>query len=220
MQVFKVSGSTQVVQALIHARGLFGSSAQKQQLAEQCGGNPGAIKIVAGSIQDIFEGDIEAFLDQEAVLLNGIRRLLEQQFERLSALEQSVMYWLAINRAWITLADLSDDILPTVPRTRLLEVIESLCWRNLIECQQGYYTQQPIVIEYIINRLADKIFSEVANQEIVFFNQHSLLKTNVKEYIRDTQKQLALANFSAHSSNTLKASQHSESQSNSSHFAG
>jgi WD40 repeat protein/DNA-binding SARP family transcriptional activator len=210
VQVFPVMGSTQVAQALIEARGLSGSSAQKQQLAAQYGGNPGAVKIVAGSIQDIFEGDIEQFLDQEVVLFNGIRRLLAQQFERLSVLEQRVMYWLAINRDWISFAELTEDILPAVPRTQLLEAIESLSWRNLIERQQGYYTQQPIVMEYVIDRLVEKIANEIVDQEIDLFNSYSVLKTNVKEYIRDTQQQLILAEIAARIRSNFKTSEQLE----------
>lgn len=212
VQGFPVAGSTQVAQALIEARGLLGSFMQKQQLAEQYGGNPGAIKIVAGSIQDVFEGDIEKFLNQDAFLFNGIRRLLEQQFERLSSLEQSVMYWLAINREWSTIAELADDILPTVPRTRLLEAIESLSWRNLIERQQDSYTQQPIVMEYVVDRLVEKIVHEIINQEVSLFNWYSLLKTNVKEYIRDAQRQLILEEISTRLCSTFKTRQFLETQ--------
>lgn len=165
VRVYPVPGSTQVAQALIAARGLLGSSAQKQRLAKQYSGNPGAIKIVASSIQDIFEGDIKKFFDQEAILFSGIRRLLEQQFERLSVLEQSIMYWLALNREWITLTKLTEDIMPTVPRTRLLEAIKSLSWRSLIEQQQGYYSQQPIVMEYVTARLVEQVVSEINNHK-------------------------------------------------------
>lgn len=212
VQVFSVTGSPQVSQALIEARGLVGSSAQKKQLVEQYGGNPGAVKIVAGSIQDIFQGNIEKFLDQEAVLFNGIRRLLEQQFERLSALEQSVMYWLAINREWIAIADLTEDIIPSVSRTQLLEAIESLSWRNLIERQQGVYTLQPIVMEYVIERFVEKVVNEILNQEIDLFNHYSLIKVNVKEFIREAQKQLILAEVSTRLCSILKSSQKLESK--------
>jgi hypothetical protein len=188
VRVLPVAGSTQVAQALIEARGLLGSSTKKQQLAEQYGGNPGAVKIVAASIEDVFEGDIETFLNQGVVLFNGIRRLLEQQFERLSALEQSIMYWLAIHREWMTIAELTEDMVPAVPRTRLLEAIESLSWRNLIEQKQSEYTQQPIVMEYITNRLVEAIADEITSQDINLFNRYSLLKTSVKEHIRESQQ--------------------------------
>jgi hypothetical protein len=41
------------------------------------------------------------------------------------------MYWLAINRDWTTISELAEDIVPAVPRTSLLEALESLQWRSL-----------------------------------------------------------------------------------------
>jgi hypothetical protein len=34
------------------------------------------------------------------VLFNGVRQLLDRQFARLSPLEETLMYWLAIDREW------------------------------------------------------------------------------------------------------------------------
>ncbi|UBF29985.1 NACHT domain-containing protein (plasmid) [Kovacikia minuta CCNUW1] len=190
VQTFPVAGSWTTARALLENRGLFGSPGQKQQLAERYSCNPFALKIVASSIQDLLDGDIEEFLKQEVVLFSGIRRLLEQQFERLSTLEQSIMRWLAINREWTTIAELSTDTAPPVPRAKLLEVLESLSWRNLIERRQGSYTLQPIVMEYVTDALVEQVGNEIANQTIDVLGNHALLKTNAKEYIRETQQRL------------------------------
>jgi WD40 repeat protein/DNA-binding SARP family transcriptional activator len=193
VQTFPVVGSSTTAQALLERRGLIGSSVQKQQLAERYGYNPFALKIVASSIQDLLDGDIEEFLKQEMVLFNGIRRLLEQQFERLSTLEQSILRWLAINREWTTISELATDTAPPVPRAKLLEVLESLSWRNLIECRQGSYTLQPVVMEYVTDRLVEQVGNEIVNQKIDVLGNHALLKTNVKEYIKETQQRLIVA---------------------------
>jgi len=193
VRTFLVTGSATTAQALLETRRLLGSQAQKQQLAKQYGYNPFALKIVASSIQDLLDGDIAAFLKQEVVLFNGIRQLLAQQIDRLSTLEQSIMYWLAINREWTTIAELAADIVPPVPRARLLEALESLSWRDLIERRRGSYTQQPVVMEYITNLLVEKVGNEIVNQDIDVFDNHALLKMNVKEYIRETQQRLILS---------------------------
>ena len=44
-------------------------------------GNPLALKIVATSIADLFDGDIRRFLDAEVSMFSGIRQLLDQQFQ-------------------------------------------------------------------------------------------------------------------------------------------
>lgn len=66
-----------------------------------------------------------------------MRQLLDRQFARLSAIEKTLMYWLAINREWTTVEELLEDIMPPVSRNRVLDGLESLYWRNLIEKQKA-----------------------------------------------------------------------------------
>jgi WD40 repeat protein len=177
---------------LIQAKGLLGSAVQKQQLRERYSNNPLALRIVATSIQDLFDGEIGQFLEQDTVIFNSVRRLLEQQFERLSQLEQTIMYWLAINREWTTIAQLAEDIVPPIPRARLLEALESLSWRSLIEKRSGSYTQQPVVMEYVTDRLNERIATELTNTQLSLFISHALMKTTLKDYVRESQIRLIL----------------------------
>lgn len=188
----QLSGTPEAAQALIEARELFGSDEQKRVLANQYGNNPLAVKIVASSIQDLFEGDIEQFFQQGTILFNGLRRLLEQQFERLSHLEQTVMYWLAINREWTTIAELAEDIVPAVSRATLLEALESLTWRSLIEKRSGSYTQQPVVMEYVTSHFIEQVATELITKKLNFFIRYALIKTTVKNYVRESQSRLIL----------------------------
>lgn len=187
-----LSGSPEASQALIESKTVFGSAAQKQTLASWYSHNPLAIKIVTSFIQDVFDGDIEQFLQQETILFNGLRRLLEQQFERLSHLERTVMYWLAVNRDWTSIDELTDDIVPEVSRASLLEVLESLAWRSLIEKRLGHYTQQPVVMEYVTSDFTEQIATELVTQRPLLLDRHALLKTTANDYIRQTQACLIL----------------------------
>ncbi|WP_309738006.1 NB-ARC domain-containing protein, partial [Chamaesiphon sp. OTE_20_metabat_361] len=74
-------------------------------------GNPLAIKIAATTIRDLFDGSIHAFLEQGVTLCDGIDTLLRQQFERLSELEQQVLYWLAIDREALSISQLLADFI-------------------------------------------------------------------------------------------------------------
>jgi hypothetical protein len=151
----QLGGSLEAAHALIQAKGLLGSAQQKQQLCDRYGCNPLALKIVATSIQDLFDGEIGEFLAQNTTVFNGLRRLLNRQFERLSPLEKTVMYRLAIKREWTTIAELAADLVPSVSRARLLEALESLSWRSLIKKRSGSYTQQPVVMEYVTDQLTE-----------------------------------------------------------------
>lgn len=187
-----VDGCLDVAYATIATRGLTGSEAHKQQLCQRYDHNPLALKLVATSIQDLFGGDISAFLTHDLVLFNGVRNLLDQQFNRLSPLEQAIMYWLAINREWTPIAELQEDLVPAVSRARLFEALESLRWRSLIEAQSGCYTQQPVVMEYITDRFTEQIAQELSTAELAAFLRYALIKTTIKEYIRESQVRMIL----------------------------
>ncbi|MGD2182528.1 NB-ARC domain-containing protein [Lusitaniella coriacea] len=180
-------GSSEAARALIEAQGLSGSNQEKQELCDRYGCSPLALKIVSTSIQDLFGGNIKAFLQQEIAVFNSIRRLLDRQFNRLCDLEQTLMYWLAINREGTTITELAGDLVPSIPTAHLLEALESLCWRSLIEAQFGRYTQQPVVMEYVTDRLIEQIAQEILQEQIALLNCYALLKAQGKDYIRNIQ---------------------------------
>ncbi len=185
-----LTGSLEASLELLESKGLVGTEVEKRQLCEFYNCTPLALKIVAASIQTLFDGDIATFLAEETMIFNGLKRLLDQQFERLPALEQTIMYWLAINREWTSTQELLNDIVPPTSRTNVLEALESLTWRNLVEKQAGCYTQQPIVMEYVIHRFTTQVATELINQNLSFFARYALIKTTVRDYIRETQFQL------------------------------
>jgi WD40 repeat protein len=158
-----------------------------EELIERYRGNPLALKIAATTIQDLFNGDIGQFLEQGTTVFGDIRTLLANQFDRLSDIERSIMYWLAINRDWVSLADLRDDIVPAVPMPDLLEALESLWWRSLIEKNTSGFRQQPVVMEYVIERLIDKICQEIISEKILLFNRYALIKAQSKDFVRINQ---------------------------------
>ncbi|MGH2415861.1 MAG: NB-ARC domain-containing protein, partial [Microcystaceae cyanobacterium] len=177
----QLDGSLEASQALVQAKGLVGTESQKQVLGDRYSHNPLALKIVAASIRDLFDGEIGTFLQQDTLLFNGMRRLLEQQFDRLSPLEQSVMNWLAINREWTTIAQLQEDIVPAVSQAKLLEALGGLTWRSLIEKRRDSYTLQPVLLEYVTDRLTEKIAAELIDVKLLLFTHYALIKTTVKD---------------------------------------
>lgn len=201
-----LGGSWEASLALIDSKQLVGTDAEKRQLCEFYNCSPLALKIVASSIQSLFEGEIAAFLAEETMVFNGLRRLLEQQFERLSDLEQTIMYWLAINREWTAIAELMADIVPTVAKANLLESLESLTWRSMVERRvpkseakpSSQYTQQPVVMEYVLDRLTQQLATELLTLKLSLFRRFALIKTTVLEHIHQSQKRLILQRVETH----------------------
>ncbi|EDX76625.1 hypothetical protein MC7420_4881 [Coleofasciculus chthonoplastes PCC 7420] len=192
VRTYRLPGLQSEAQELLTAKGLLGTDTDKQQLIQHYNGNPLALNIVATSIQDLFERKIDNFLQQDTLIFNGIRRLLNQQFERLSPLETTIMYWLAINREWTSITELAADILPPVSKAELWDALETLTGRSLVEKQADTYTQQPVVMEYITERFIDRISQELLTKTLSLFLTHALIKTTVKDDIRDSQIRLIL----------------------------
>ncbi|PSN15614.1 hypothetical protein C7293_06450 [filamentous cyanobacterium CCT1] len=207
-----LAGSPEAAMALSEAKGLIGSTEEKRLLANRYGNSPLALKIVANSIQSLFNGEIAGFLAEDTVIFNGLQRLLDQQFRRLAELERTVMYWLAINRDWTSISELVADIQPAVSRPQLLEALESLRGRNLIETQAGRYSQQPVVMEYVSDRLIEQITHELASADLVLFLRHALIKTTVNDYLRDSQLRLILQPIARQFSQTFGAEAAQEQQ--------
>ena len=146
----QVSGLPQLeAQEILKDKGIVGLEDESKQLIEQYNGNPLALKLAATAIQSLFGGDVLKFLEQGTVVFGDIWELLDQQFNRLSALEKQVMYWLASRRRWVTLSELQEDCFSTVSQRELLEALESLQQRCVIEKHSASFTLQSLIMEYM-----------------------------------------------------------------------
>jgi WD40 repeat protein len=195
-------------QKLFEVKGLYGSKSEFTKVVERYAGNALALRIVATTIKDVFNGDTSEFLKQDMVAFGDICHLLNQQFSRLSDLEKEIMYWLAINREPVLLLELHEDIVSQIPLQKLLEAIESLVRRSLIEKttleqeldstptflkkSAATFTLQPVVLEYVTSRLVELICEEIVTQKINLFRSHALMKATAKDYVRNAQVRLIL----------------------------
>jgi WD40 repeat protein len=177
---------------ILEKKGLSGTEHEKNELVEKYRGNPLALKIVSTSIREIFYGNISEFLQEGAVVFNGVRNLLEQQFDRLSNLEKKVMYWVAINRDLVSISDLKEDILPPISKQKLLETVESLRSRFLLEKGTSGFTQQPVVMEYMTEQLIEKVYQELMAEQVSMFMNYALTKAQAKDYVRESQGRIIL----------------------------
>ncbi|MEB3216716.1 MAG: NB-ARC domain-containing protein [Nostocales cyanobacterium 94392] len=185
--------SYQECQLILAQKGLSTSATQVNKLVECYAGNPLALKIAATTIEELFDGDIADFLEVDTIICGEILDLLDQQFHRLSILEKQIMYWLAINREWVSLKDLQSDIIDAVKTRDLLAALEALQSRCLIETQSGKFTQQPVVMEYvIIEELIEQVAQAIYHNEIQILNKFALIKAQTQDYLRNAQIQFIL----------------------------
>ena len=201
-------------QAILRSLRLKASDSESRSLVERYCGNPLALKIVSVTIQDVLSGQVSEFLSQTSAVFGDIRELLEQQFNRLSSLEIEIVYWLAINCEPISLSSLQEDIVSPIPQLKLLEALESLRRRSLLEIFGINFSLQPVIMEYVTTRFIEQVCQEISSGQLIWFKSHALLKATAKDYVRETQVRLLLQRASDELLNVFKSKSNIENQLN------
>jgi transcriptional regulator with XRE-family HTH domain len=177
---------------VFEVKGYSGSEAEVSPLIERYSGNPLALKVIATTLQEFFDGNVAQLLEQEILFFGDIWKLLSEQFNRLTPVEKQIMYWLAIERDWTSLDDLHKNLFPTVTAREILEALDSLQRRSLLEKKLGRFTQQPVVMEYVTNQLLEQAFQEIKTGQIAVFNTVALIKAQAKDFVRESQTRFIL----------------------------
>jgi WD40 repeat protein len=182
--------------AIFRQKGAFtGSEAQWQTLIHHYCGNPLALKMVAAATQDLFNGSIAevlTYLAQGTFIFGDICDLLSRQFNRLSEAEQKILYWFAIHREPVAIADIRQSAIGLAAQQNVPQQINSLLRRSLLEKTDGLFFLQPVVMEYVTERLIQKICTEFVTQQLDVLQSHSLIRVQTKDYVREIQVRLIL----------------------------
>lgn len=166
VRVLEIKGlGSEAAQQILKSKGISGTETQNQQLNNCYQGNPLALKFAASSIKDLFSGSIAEFLAQKTLVLPGIRHLLDEQFSRLTPLEKKIMYWLAIEQQPLLTKKLLESIIPPVSARELLEALESLHRRYLIEKNSAGLGEQHLIMEYITEKFMEQAYLEISQRK-------------------------------------------------------
>ncbi|MEM9948494.1 MAG: hypothetical protein AAF810_20870 [Cyanobacteria bacterium P01_D01_bin.36] len=155
-------------------------------------GNPLALNLVLKRIQNIFNGDIADFLAQDDPFFEDINELLDWHFVRMNSVEQEILYWLAINREPTSVSVLKYDCLPLNSLHSVTNTLDSLRLRLPINIARSGFVLQPVIIEYLTNKLIKTVCDEIQSGNINWLNRICLQKGLAKTYIRETQNRLIL----------------------------
>lgn len=185
-------------QNLLEARGVMGNAQAEATLVQRYSGNPLALKLVARTIQEFFDGDIDAFLDDELPIFDDIRTVLKEQFARLTPLERELLIWMAIEREPVTWTKLAENLVNVPSRRESLEALRALQRRSLLEKTGQGFVLQNVVTEYITDYLIEHLYQEIVHavsgeEKFDLFHRYALLQAQAMEYVRQSQVQLILA---------------------------
>lgn len=178
---------------VLNNRGLYGDDESWQKLVSGYSGNPLALKLASEPISEVYGGDIEAFLKGSVSIVTGVRDLLDTHFSRLTLLERSVLYWLAIEREALPPDALLKNFVENISETELLEALRWLRRRSLIEQNASGLTLQNMVMEYMTGRFVGLMVDEIEAEFPMLLSNFTLMKGDAKEYVRKSQYALFVA---------------------------
>ncbi|MEH1916536.1 NB-ARC domain-containing protein [Nostoc sp.] len=160
------------VEEIFKTKGVFwGSTGDLHQLIESYAGNPLALNIAFNKIDKLFDGNISEFLNQKTLVFGEISQLLKENFKRVSDTENIIIEWLASNPQPASITELRSQISPKIPTPQLLDALESLQERSLVEKNANLFSVSPMIREYINHQLIQNKIS-----------------TNIKQRQRPSQK--------------------------------
>ena len=182
--------------ALLTGKQLLGSTDEWAGLVERFAGNALALKVVGESIREVFGGELGAFLNEpeSPTVFGGIRRVLDEQFERSSTVEQKVLRVLAVEREPVSIAHLLAALGPRHGRGVVLEAVEALRRRSLVEradaAGAAAITLQSVALEYVTDGLVERIADEIARGRPERIVELPLIQALAKDHVRQTQERL------------------------------
>ena len=190
-----------------------------QEVHAHYDGNPLALKIATLAAVEMTGGLGEKMLELYPLMKAGkikfqsIDDSLSRQFDRLSEIEQQLVYWLAIEREPITGRELRANLViyPHAPG-EIINALQSLARRCVAVCanssrdrlRQRKWSIQPVMTAYVTRRLIDRFVTELeldssTNIQITdiqgrFFhlNHYAIVQPKNTDRIRQTQRQFIL----------------------------
>lgn len=196
VRTMKMTGlSSAPSQAMLADQDLFGPPDAWEVFVHYYNGNPLALKIAGATVRDVFGGDLAAFLREAPVTLHTLDQLLGHQFEQLSALEQDILFWLAIERDPVPLDDLRRNFLTEISSNELLAGLLSLFQRSLIErSEQGaVFSLLPVLLEFMTDRLVNVVNKQIINRTLEAISKYALIKAMSPDYVRDSQMRMIVS---------------------------
>ncbi|MEZ4860127.1 MAG: BTAD domain-containing putative transcriptional regulator [Caldilineaceae bacterium] len=205
-------------QQLLRTHRVVGEEATMRALLGCYSGNPLALKLVADTIDELFAGNVAAFLQEETPFFADIGAVLDQQFARVSPLEVELLTWLALEQEPVTSQTLWENLVAPPAKRDFLTALHTLVRRSFVQTQGELFSLQNVILEYTRNRLVHLIGEELTNDKMTrwqedtskaeashlvtlsshhpllqsAFNRYALLKAQAKAYVRASQQRLVL----------------------------
>jgi NB-ARC domain len=151
VRVFRLQGlQVTDIQEIFSTKGTFrGRTDDWQQLMEIYAGNPHILNRIAITIQQLFDGNITEFLNQKITVFGRFINDLDAEFDYLSDVAKATIQSMVLNHQPISFSELRTKMPFSISSQELLEALEILQARFLIDAKAGMFSLQPMMLEYV-----------------------------------------------------------------------
>jgi hypothetical protein len=177
---------------LLKEQGLIGTPEEHLGLIKAYAGNPRALRSVAETIRDLFVGEIDLFRTQGIMSFGQIKKLHAEHISRLSALERTVLYWLAIAHEALNIEELQELFAIPLPQKQLVSIIDALHCRFLTERGPRFasFTLHSVLQEYVVGMFIQEAVSEIKWGELSLLTTHGFCLASASEDMQWIQERL------------------------------
>jgi DNA replication protein DnaC len=129
---------------------LSGTQAEWELLVKKYHGNPRYLNIIAQTIESVFSGKIDNFLDlHNLTIYDGVQTMLLDRLECLSPAEIYVLNSISIEGGSIGLEQLKSKVSDTIKIDRLVTILDELMMTSLIEGAGDRYSLSKLISQSV-----------------------------------------------------------------------
>jgi NACHT domain len=123
-----------------------------KELVNILDGDPSRLSSTANKIRQGFQGKVSDYLRQDNLILRQVEERMAPQFQKLSAIEKKILYFLTVNDASASFNKIKESVNDHSPED-LFEAVGSL-GRKLLVCREAPFTIDSSMKKYIERCLA------------------------------------------------------------------
>lgn len=132
---------------LLTEKGLTGDTQKWTDLIRGYRGNPLMLKMVATTIRDVFDGNVTAFL-KTTLFTHDISDYIEDILDRVSEIEEEILHQIVLKQQPMSVDQLIKALPDSSPQD-LIQALQSLKQRSLLETSEGRFNLPPAVMDVI-----------------------------------------------------------------------
>jgi DNA-binding winged helix-turn-helix (wHTH) protein/adenylate kinase family enzyme len=149
---------------IILRNGIFSDKTTINEFIYKLGGNPQLINMLSHTIKKVFLGNLTHFFNINSNLTFDIYNFLDEQFNKISQIEQDIMFNITISRKNIDFNYLFDK-LSYLSKIDIINYVEILIDRAFISVNDNILSIQNIISEYFNKKLNILVSEEIINNK-------------------------------------------------------